>query len=345
MRSLRIAFVSSSPNMRRFRRDASFIYRCENLALALGAMGHKTDLIHITMLLFFSDYDVVVFLRPFKSWKFDYAVKKLRARGATLIGDVDDLIFDPAYAEFRPAVRNGLEDLAKTQEKFSAHASALQEMDVVHCSTRTLAEHYLALYPRVRKCKVVPNAPHRSWDIINPCEKIALRRISYFSGTRTHDRDLAIVVPVLRHLLARHHDLTVQLVGPVSADLQHPRVERVAKVDFKTYAQLVKASYICIAPLEDTPFNRCKSALKAMEAGAMNVPTIASPIGEYAEISINGVLKAGAIGEWESQLEFALDYANHERLRAGLRERMRSLYQIDEIAEKCLAEFPARQAS
>jgi glycosyltransferase involved in cell wall biosynthesis len=344
MNSLRIAFVSSSTNMRRFRRDASFIYRCENLALAMHAMGHKADLLHITTLMLNTNYDVVVFLRPSMSWQFKYVVKRLRARGATLIGDVDDLIFDPAYAKFRPAVRNELEDLTKTREKFIAHARALQEMDAVHCSTKALAEHYLALHPE-RQCKVVPNAPHRSWDAICPSGKTPPRSISYFSGTRTHDRDLAIVAPVLGRLLERHQDLAVQLVGPVSADLHHPRVHRVEKVDFDAYARLVSATYLCIAPLEDTPFNRCKSALKAMEAGAMNVPTVASSIGEYAEICVDGLLKAGSVEEWESQLEFALDRANHERLSTGLRDRMRNIYQIDEIAAKCLAGMSPQRAA
>lgn len=41
--------------------------------------------------------------------------------------------------------------------------------------------------------------------------------------------------------------------------------------------------HVGIAPLRDTPFNRSKSALKAMEYGALGIPVIASNVGPYAE--------------------------------------------------------------
>src|SRR5947209_19614802 len=77
MKPLRIAFVSVHPSLRRFRNDGSFIYRCENLALALSNIGHKVRLLHISALLFRNDFDVVVFLRPTRSWMFDYVVRRL----------------------------------------------------------------------------------------------------------------------------------------------------------------------------------------------------------------------------------------------------------------------------
>jgi glycosyltransferase involved in cell wall biosynthesis len=340
MKPLRIAFVSAHPSVRRFRKDGSFIYRCENLSLALAAMGHKVSLLHISALLFRTDFDIVVFMRPVRSWLFDHAVRRLRARGALLIGDVDDLIFDPECAQFRPSVKNRLADLARTRDKFMLHAQALEQMDKVQFATSELARRYLAIYPDA-ECTVIPNAAHRSWSGIAPVAGEAARCISYLSGTRTHDRDLALVTPVLERLLQRHADLVLQVVGPVSVSLQHPRVRRIDKVGFADYAGIVRSSHLCIVPLEDTPFNRCKSALKAFEAGAMNVPTVVSPVGEYAEMRVEGMLHASSAREWEAQLEFALDAANYRTLSAGLRERMGDASNVDRSAMK-FVEFATR---
>lgn len=335
MKKLHIAFVSLHPKIRRFRKDASFIYRCENLSIALSELGHKVSLLHITALLFKKDFDIVVFLRPSDSRLFDFVVKRLRARGVVLIADVDDLIFNPEYAQFRPSVRNNAANQDETQRKFIAHAAALQKLDKVQLSTRTLASQYLAISPN-SKCFVTPNTAFRSWYKILPLGPGKGQCISYFSGTRTHDRDLAIVAPVLKRLLERHQNLVVQIVGPVSLGFQHPRLREVKKVNFKEYVNLVRTSHICIAPLEDTPFNQCKSALKAFEAAAMNVPTIASPVGEYAELQINGVLHAQSAEDWESQLEFTLNPDNYQRLCKDLRERMFAHSDTDRIGQKFL---------
>lgn len=332
MKKLRIAFVSSSPSIRRYRRDASFIYRCENLAHALSHMGHKPSLLHISALLIRRDFDVAVFLRPQRSWLFDYVTDRLRRRGTVLIGDADDLIFDPDCAQFRPSVRNDLASVEKVRKGFALNAEALAKLDKLQFSTDELKRRYLALNPEA-KCTVIPNAGYRLWHVVPPKTEIAERNISYFSGTKTHDKDFAIVAPVLKKLLDRHTDLKIRIVGPVALDLQHERVVRVPKVPFSDYPQLVAASYISIAPLEDTPFNQCKSALKSIEAGMMNVPTVVSSVGDFAKMHMRGVLHANSTEEWETQLEFALDRQNYKELATGLRERTLAVTNVDSCAE------------
>jgi len=333
MKQHRIAFVSSHPSIRRFRRDASFIYRCENLALALSSLGHHVKLLHITALLFQTDFDTVVFQRPADTWLFNYVIKRLRRKNATLIGDVDDLIFDPHFAQFRPSVRNQLSNQEKTRDKFVMHASALSKMDKLTVSTAELAQRYRNIHPECQ-CEVIPNAGHRSWLAIPPAEKSFERNISYFSGTRTHDSDFSIVAPILEKLLDRHPDLKIRIIGPLSAELNHPRVIRIPKVPFSQYPQLVRESHINIAPLEDTPFNQCKSALKALEGGMMNVPTIASRVGDYASMNVHGIMLASSPEEWEAKLEFALHPDNHTLLSSGLRDRIISFSNIDDLANR-----------
>lgn len=203
-------------------------------------------------------------------------------------------------------------------------------MDKIQFSTPELAKRYKTIRPHAQ-CHIIPNAGFRNWKAIEP-KSAGNRNISYLAGTRTHDRDLGIVLPVLKKLLDRHEDVSLRLVGPIGVGFDHPRVKRLERVPFDAYWEIVRDSHILIAPLEDTPFNRCKSAIKAVEGGMMNVPTVVSPVGDYGNIETLGILHANSTEAWESQLEFALDPANHQTLRTGLRERMSAFADIDELA-------------
>ena len=207
-------------------------------------------------------------------------------------------------------------------------------MDKIQFSTPELLKRYKAIRPHAQ-CHVIPNAGFRNWKVIEP-KSAGNRNISYLAGTRTHDRDLAIVIPVLARLLDRHQDLSLRLVGPIGVGFDHSRVKRLERVSFDAYWKIVRDSHILIAPLEDTPFNRCKSAIKAVEGGMMNVPTVVSPVGDYNNIKMLGILHADSVEEWESQLEFALDPVNHQTLRTGLRERMNAFADIDHLAHEFL---------
>ena len=57
--------------------------------------------------------------------------------------------------------------------------------------------------------------------------------------------------------------------------------------DYETYQQLLARSEICFMPLADTPFNRCKSDLKFIEAASLRVTALASPT-VYAGSIVDG---------------------------------------------------------
>jgi glycosyltransferase involved in cell wall biosynthesis len=333
---LRIAFVSSNPRPSRFRTDGSYIYRCENLALGLAALGHHVSHWHLNSLVMRGlPFDVAVFLKPAASLRLSWVARRLRQAGCRMVADFDDLLFDPSLARYRPSVWSGQASLARTTRKFARHGRALQHFDAFTFSTQSLLDHFTALHPQSPRL-IVPNAAFRPWREL-PRTPAEPRRITYFSGTRTHDRDFALVEPALARLLDERHDFRVQLVGPLQTQLNHRHVERVERVDYRRYAELVRSAHLNLAPLEDTPFNRCKSALKAIEAGCFGIPTLASPIGDYLRVATEGVLYAGDADEWYEQMRLALDEAHYRRMSEGLIERLRPLSDVDRFAREFLS--------
>lgn len=319
---MRIAFVSTHPRPRHYRQDASFIYRCGNLAHSLRTLGHRVELMHLRDLFWRGRFDVIVFLRPRCTWMLRAAVAWARHRGTHLIGDADDLVFDPDMAQYRPGVQAGRQSEARARAKFASHAAALDLMDGVTLSTRELTVRYVALRPDAKVLQL-SNTPSRDWLKVPPAEVTQkIPSISYFSGTHTHDADFGLVAPALKRLLDGMPDLTVRVVGPLQTSLSHPRLLFSGRVGFSDYVHLVRDSYVTIAPLVDTPFARCKSAIKVLESAVMGVPAVASAVGEYAELDIRGILKVPSPDQWEAVLRQALNSSVHPSLAAGLRERV-----------------------
>ena len=75
-------------------------------------------------------------------------------------------------------------------------------------------------------------------------------------------------------------------------------------VDWKALPQLISQVDINLAPLVDSVFNRAKSEIKWIEAALVKVPTIASHIGAFADMMIDG--QTGLLAkdsEWKEKLE------------------------------------------
>src|SRR5262249_44128767 len=105
-----------------------------------------------------------------------------------------------------------------------------------------------------------------------------------FMGTATHDADFALVEPALARLKAVFAEhVAIDLVG-VSAKPDMPAwVNRVsipihAVSSYPGVVNWITQQHwdVGIAPLADTAFNRCKSAIKALDYAALGLPVLAS---------------------------------------------------------------------
>ncbi|WP_177418875.1 hypothetical protein, partial [endosymbiont of Lamellibrachia barhami] len=89
-----IVFVASNRNADLYRNDPAFVYRCENLGLALSKQGHDVHFTHLTKLKWKEGHQTAIFHRPIASVRLWYLLRQLRLRGVVVIADFDDLVFD-----------------------------------------------------------------------------------------------------------------------------------------------------------------------------------------------------------------------------------------------------------
>jgi len=325
----RIHWFACNKNPARYLEDASFFYRALNPAQYLQELGYCTSHSHWKNGLPKPPPDLAIFHRPRDGWGFRRFLKSLQKQNIPCFADVDDLIFDPDLAGFSPGVRNNLVSEKQTRSIFHLHFKALQSFPILTVSTQSLAVEAERCFPSSR-IEVVPNAVAFDWmnePILLPDFDQDAGILGYFPGTRSHDRDFAMLSTALRIFLEEFPHWKLRVAGPLSLPAEFPssRVEQIPKLEFLDYKNLLKKSTLVLAPLEATPFNECKSALKIIEAGAWGIPAVATPIPDMQRFGGPGVELPIVPEDWLPALRHVAETSCvSQKARVDLASRIRN---------------------
>jgi hypothetical protein len=145
----------------------------------------------------------------------------------------------------------------------------------IQTSTPELATLFRQRNPEVA---LFPNAVVALPDIRNFTDP---RVLTVFFGALNREPDWRDLIGPINAVAARAGDrLRFRVVhdeGFFQA-LQTPNKTFTPLCDYDTYMDLLGTSEISLMPLDDTPFNRAKSDLKFIEAGACRVASLASSV-------------------------------------------------------------------
>lgn len=303
-----LAFLACSQHPRRYRDDASWRYRAENLAQALQARGHRVHLGHHRAGVPFVP-DLVLLHRPLDGWRLRRQVRGWQAAGARVIADFDDLVFEPALAPQSPGVLNRRLSLDEVTRRFAAHRRLLGRLDGITVSTTPLREEVheaLAADGLQRPVHWLPNAVDARWRGLPATPWPAPPALGYFSGTHSHDLDFAQAAAGLADALSRQPAWGLHLVGRGDFALALPdeRLTRLPRLPFDNgYTDALRRVSLALLPLQPTRFNRCKSALKLIEAGWWNVPVLASPLPDAERFTGPGLVTVARPQDWADALQ------------------------------------------
>lgn len=298
-------------------------YRVYNVAAALSERGFKVQVI--------GDADcpdilvknwraraAVFFRTPYRSeFKIAEVLEHLRARGARIVFDVDDLVFQPSLVtEIHGVSKLSAEDKELYLDGVLRYRRLLKLCDLVTVTTEPLARAVESLGAPAR---IVPNSVNR--EQIAASETImAARRpsdrltIGYFSGSRTHERDFAQAAPALLQLMRERDDFDLLVVGYLDLGEEWaPFRRRIRRRDFMPPLEMLSVLGECdinIAPLETGDrFCEAKSELKYFEAALVETPSVVSPTEPFRQAIEEGV--TGFLAEtpeaWKDALSRLLD--------------------------------------
>ena len=170
---------------------------------------------------------------------------------------------------------------------------AFRGVHAVQTSTPALAAVLRTLNPEVM---VFPNTIRALPEVRNFLDPQAL---TLFFGALNRERDWAPLMPVLNEVAEKAGErlrfCVVHDQGFFDA-LRTPHKQFTPTCDYDTYMTLLGQCEISLMPLENTSFNRAKSDLKFIEAGACRVASLASRIvyGDSIEDGRTGLLFANA---------------------------------------------------
>ncbi|MFJ4926819.1 glycosyltransferase family 4 protein [Streptomyces sp. NPDC088736] len=156
----------------------------------------------------------------------------------------------------------------------------------VTVTTAPLAERVAAWNPNVH---IVPNAvPDWLLDHQPPRREDGTLTIGW-GGSATHQMDWDQAASPMRQFLGRNPHTELHCIGTNYAHGIRRQSRFTPWVpDVETFLRTIDY-HIAVAPLRPHVFNQSKSALKALEAGALGIPVVASAVRPYEDHILHGV--------------------------------------------------------
>lgn len=266
-----------------------------------------------------TDADLIVFQRPLDN-SMTAVLKQAQRQGIATIVELDD--------DFSTVHRDNVASANMHHPHSGAHwvEEAARHADHVTVSTPQLTK-----YARHGRHSILRNCvPQSIFDVQIPESEAKWPRIGWSGSVQTHPNDLQMTKNALRPLL-KDNGLDFNVVGDgkfVAHNLgldPETAVFATGWVDLSLYYQYVATFLdVGIVPLEISPFNQAKSALKGLEFAALGIPFVASPTREYERLEAYGIGKtARTPSEWRKHLQRMIDRPSEtERIGKEYRDRI-----------------------
>ncbi len=310
--------------------EAACHYRGVVPAKGLELRGHQAVADLYFNLQFLDKLDVLVFQR--KANKKDIEIlKEAKKRKILTVYDIEDNLW-------RVAPHNPGRGFW-TNERLKIAETLTKKADLVTVTTKNLKNFVKRLNPNV---EVIRNYLFsKYWSYSPPLEKPESLIVIGWSGSPSHSDDLKILKGVLEQVIEKYN-LKVIIQGlPINPFSSPNVIFDPTWVRIREYPKKLRRYDIGICPLENNQFNEAKSDLKFIEYGALGIPAVCSPVGEYqytVKNEYNGFLAAKP-REWVKYLSLLVENSNL-RLSVAYRARKlaetRGLEACGEVWEKVL---------
>lgn len=327
-----VVFVAGEPN------TPGTTYRCYRNAEACIMAGHEAKVINAADI----SPDDIRWADLLILWRVEFSghilgiVELAKEYGTLTAFDADDIVFKPhfAYIEIIDGIRTIGTTEAETSRTFGNMKQTLMRTDFAVATTQEMREHMAQELIPKHAGPLVFTLPNIFDDDCVRISRFFSRiqksnksdpyiRIGYASGTRTHQRDFALVIPALLSIFKKRPDVRLVLFRepenhrpilhmnefPELNDFQD-RIEWRDTVPLKQLPQELARFDISIAPLEaENVFCNAKSELKFFEAALANVCSVVSPTGPLSRCIQHGVtgFLASNTEEWEAYLLQLID--------------------------------------
>jgi glycosyltransferase involved in cell wall biosynthesis len=313
------------------------MYRTHYIAEELNEYGFKASVLYGEdpfLVSKIKKFKIIVLNRVVWNKSIEKVLEQSKKLKQTIIYDTDDLSFDVEMFKKSDAYTNFTEAQKKQYQKMTG-LEILQDtqLNAITTTTNFLAEKLNRFNKPVFVVKNKLSKQELQWT--REARKVYLRRvhseedvrIGYFSGSISHNRDFATIIPALEIILNRYSNVKLYLVGYLDmGDKFYKKFKnQIVQLPFvprRRHYQNIAEVDINLAPLEMNDFCQSKSELKFFEAGIIGIPTIATENQTFSEAITNekNGLLSREMSDWVNNIEKLIDDKN---LRVTLGEKAR----------------------
>lgn len=268
--------------MRLFCLDVAFTavsyYRQRIFAYRMRELGHQVIISNFLTNEFLYDSEIIHITGINPNGIDAPTVKQLQKQGRKVVMDCDDAVFHVGV--HHPEKDRNLMWSVTYRDHL---LGMLNAVDAIFVTTQALKNYLLAYTPK--PVYIIPNCLDERVHagIYKPQARLPTPTVLWAGGS-THIMDMDMIKDVFFELGGK--GVRFRFIGSYP-----PHVAGTNFVDYIEWSQDIQTYYqslalaipdVCIAPLQDTKFNSCKSNIKLLEYSAYcGVPTIASDIGPY----------------------------------------------------------------
>jgi glycosyltransferase involved in cell wall biosynthesis len=295
------------------------------------------------------DSDVIVFHRANSGWHHRVGMI-LKQMGKKIVFDNDDtFLLDDSHA-FKDFDEFGF---SQNKERINnVINNFIINSDLVTCSTETLKKEYELINPNVI---VLPNYINpEDWSespLKNKSDKVRIGLV----GSVLYHSDFEMIEDVIRKLdqdprvqlvLFGLHDKDKMIKNPLVAKIHHKEylfwkslknLEHCPWCEMENYIDTLNQLRldIMLIPRRESYFNKCKSNIKFLEAGMLEIPCIVQDFpGSSYEHDVDGTNGLKASDNWEEQIEKLMDKDTRVAMGKKAKEYVLNNYNINDNAYK-----------
>lgn len=301
-------------------------YRCDHLAEQLEVLGVSAESVtqgEIDLNEALECFSVFILHRVAYDRNIDWFVRKARERGALVLFDTDDWVFDPEAYRFIDTNKMSDRDQKLYRSGLERYRETIARSHGMIVSTSHLAELADGLQKEVR---VLPNVVSSEMSQLATAARAgtSFRRVGngygqvvtlgYLSGTPTHRKDFAVVEDAIEWALDKYPTTRLLTVGHLDVAARFSRFgerfQHLPLMPWQRLADTIARIDINLAPLEaNNPFTASKSAIKFFEAALVGVPTIATPTPDFRRAIVHGETGwlAETLAEWREGIRYMIE--------------------------------------
>ncbi len=214
--------------------------------------------------------------------------------------DIDDPLFSvPAYATYGNMAILPAKLAAHLQAQAPGYLAAMAQADIVTVATPGLAEEARRFCPRpvhLRRnfadAETLKAADRALSETVSDRGADAAFRLVFTSGSQGHEADFAGIAEAVERFVTAAPGRELLILGHFDTARLPPGLRERARhrgfAEYPEYLAALARADAALMPLGDDLFNRCKSAVRALDAAAVAVPALVSAVGDLATLVEDG---------------------------------------------------------